>query len=93
MRIDNRVIKPEQVQYCQGAGNYTLIYLQDGKYLMSSHTLKFVATMLHMVRACKSYAINKKYVSKLVDGRLHFNTGKSIPIPPRKQKEFEKLLK
>jgi DNA-binding LytR/AlgR family response regulator len=93
MRVGKDIICPSEVQYCQGAGNYTVIMLHNGKHILSSHTLKFVTTLLKLKRSSKSFAVNPSYIKSLEDTNIVMQSGKEIPVSRRNLPEVSSFLK
>ncbi|MEM7035390.1 MAG: LytTR family DNA-binding domain-containing protein [Bacteroidota bacterium] len=62
---------PDDILYLQSDSNYTEIYLQDGRRLILSRTLKDVETLLPPDRFCRvhhSYIVNLRQIKRYVKG-------------------------
>lgn len=82
-------INHSDILYAQADDNYTLIFTQDKKYILSS-TLKKLETGLpkdKFMRIHRSYIVNLKKIDKISDGFVIFNK-KNIPIGRNYQADF-----
>ena len=66
----NRVqtVDIDQIMYCKADGNYSFIFLQDGKRIMMSRTLKYVVQRLsspHFIRIHATYLVNPDFILRL----------------------------
>jgi two-component system LytT family response regulator len=92
-------ISTQNIVYCQGQINYTLLYLTNGQKITSSHTLKTYETMLgsqHFFRAHKSYLINLQHVEMYQRGEggsAIMSNGHHIEIARRSKAGFLNLFK
>jgi DNA-binding LytR/AlgR family response regulator len=72
-----RFVKPEEVQHLESDINYTIIWLIDGKKILSSTTLKKIESRLmpfkNFVRVNKSLIVNLDFVEN------HENVGFVLP--------------
>lgn len=88
---------PSEIIRCEGESNYTKFFIEGGKSLMVSHTLKDYETILNdygFVRVHKSHLVNMKYVSRMDrDGFLWLSNGQSVPVSRRRKEEVMSMLK
>lgn len=87
------VLQIEDILYCQADDNYTLIYLQDKKKLVSK-TLKYFEEALSkngFARVHKSYLVNVNAITEYRKGKggsvVLFN-GKEIMVSPARKKDL-----
>lgn len=80
MRIGKAKFDLDDVVYCQGEGNYTRIFLRDGQILLSCYTLKYVNTLLKLLRVSKKHAVNQAYVLLFDQNTLLMKTNVFIPV-------------
>ena len=88
---------PSEIIHCEGESNYTKFFLEGGKTLMVSHTLKDYESILGdygFLRVHKSHLVNLKYVSSVDrEGHLRLQNGQSIPVSRRRKEEVMSMLK
>lgn len=88
---------PSEIIRCEGESNYTRFFLEGGKSLMVSHTLKDYESILTdygFVRVHKSHLVNMKYVSSMDrDGFIWLHNGQSVPVSRRRKEEVLNMLK
>jgi two-component system LytT family response regulator len=88
---------PSEIIRCEGESNYTKFFLDGGKSLMVSHTLKDYESILSdygFVRVHKSHLVNMKYVTRMDrDGFIWLQNGESIPVSRRRKEEVLNMLK
>ncbi|MFZ1676248.1 MAG: LytTR family DNA-binding domain-containing protein [Saprospiraceae bacterium] len=88
---------PSEIIRCEGESNYTKFFLEGGKSLMVSHTLKDYESILNdygFVRVHKSHLVNMKYVTKVDrDGFLWLSSGQSVPVSRRRKEEVMSMLR
>ena len=92
-------INTNDIFYCKSDSNYTEFYLNDGRKIMTSKTLKHFESLLSpfdFLRVHKTYLVNVKYIKKIKKGhnwslKLWDNT--IIPIAVRKKDEVLTMLK
>lgn len=92
--FDGKIIflTSDEIIYCEGDGNYTNIYLEKGKKLLISQTLKKVEEKLppdEFFRVHNSYIINLSQVREYLktDGYVVLMNEKKIPVS-RNRKVF-----
>ncbi|MEP1152427.1 MAG: LytTR family transcriptional regulator DNA-binding domain-containing protein [Balneola sp.] len=74
-------VKPRDIIYAESYDNYTYVYTETDKYLLS-HTLKKVEENLKsagFARVHKSYLVNLFRIDNISEGQI-FLSGKSIPL-------------
>lgn len=88
MKADHAPIIPDTVEYVIGSGNYSIIFLFDGRSIVSSLTLKYVTTNLGLTRIHKQHAVNPNYIKEvdLLD-RVVMKSGKVLEVSRRKIRE------
>ncbi|MEP6793808.1 MAG: LytTR family DNA-binding domain-containing protein [Saprospiraceae bacterium] len=88
---------PSEIIRCEGESNYTKFFLEGGKSLMVSHTLKDYESILSdygFVRVHKSHLVNMKYVTKADrDGFLWLSNGQNVPVSRRRKEEVMSMLR
>src|SRR5687767_5059862 len=88
---------PSDIIRCEGESNYTRFYLEGGKMLMVSHTLKDYESILTdygFVRVHKSHLVNMKNVARMDrDGFIWLHNGQNIPVSRRRKEEVLSMLK
>lgn len=88
---------PSEIMHCEGESNYTKFFLDSGKTLMVSHTLKDYESILGdygFVRVHKSHLVNMKFVNRMDrDGFLWLQNGVSVPVSRRRKEEVMSMLK
>jgi len=92
-------IRVEEIVYCQGQGNYTELFLSDGKKITSSHTLRAYEDMLagrDFFRTHKSFLINLQHIEayrKGEGGNVVMSNGREIEVARRNKSGFLNLFK
>lgn len=87
------VLQIEDILYCQADDNYTRIFLQDKKKLVSK-TLKYFETLLAesgFARVHKSYLVNINAITEYRKGKggsVVLQNGKEIMVSPARKKEL-----
>ena len=82
----------DQIIRCEAQGNYCTIYLNGGKKMVISKTIKHIGELINnsaFIRVHQSHLVNLNYVSKYIRGKtgqLILEDGVSIPVS-RSQKE------
>jgi len=91
-------IKPSEIIYCKADGNYSNIYLKDGKKEMISKKLKDIEEMIHhsrFYRVHNSYLVNLDYIKEYVKNEGHhliLDDETSIPVARSKKELLMELL-
>ena len=92
------VIEIDDIVHCEADKNYTFFYLNDGKKILVSKTLKDYDTMLagfSFFRVHQSHLINLNYVErydKHDGGSVILKDCTSVPLSPAKKEQFFKSL-
>ena len=82
-------IEASQMLFCVSEANYTKVFLNDGKVILTSTNLGKIeertGNYKHLVRPNRSYLININYASIMEDRRsILLKTGKQIKISRRR---------
>ncbi|MCI5082558.1 MAG: LytTR family DNA-binding domain-containing protein [Saprospiraceae bacterium] len=91
-------IRQSDIIRCEAQGNYTQVYLNDGRKLMITKTLKHYEELLlegSFFRAHKSHLINLDYVRKFIKGKQSYIEtidGMSIEVSTRKREALLQRL-
>lgn len=101
LSFSNRTIyvEPEEIIYCKSDGNYTEVFLVDGKKEVLSKKLKDVESLINescFLRVHNSYLVNLKHLKEFIktDGSyLLLNDGTSIPVSRNKKANLLHFLK
>lgn len=92
------VVDLNEIIRCEADKNYTFFYLNSGKKILVSRTLKDYETMLNgygFFRIQQSHLINLEYLDrydKQQGGAVIMKDGASVPLSPAKKDQFFKLL-
>ena len=92
------VVEIDDIVHCEADKNYTFFYLNDGKKILVSKTLKDYDTLLsglQFFRVHQSYLINLNCVErydKHDGGSVILKDGTAIPLSPAKKEQFFKSL-
>ncbi len=88
---------PSEILRCEGESNYTKFFLEGGKTLMVSHTLKDYESILQdygFFRVHKSHLVNMKYVNKMDrEGFIWMTNNQSVPVSRRRKEEVMNILR
>ena len=82
-------IEASQMLFCVSDANYTKVFMNDGKVILTSTNLGKIEERLgnykHLVRPNRSYLINVNYASCMEDRQsIMLKTGKQIRISRRR---------
>ena len=95
INIDGKIVflKPEEVLYCEGDGNYTSIFLENGEKLFITQTLKKLSAKLDdsdFFRVHNSFIINLSKVREYMktDSYVCMEDGKQIPVSRNRKSDF-----
>ncbi|MBM3455851.1 MAG: response regulator transcription factor, partial [Bacteroidetes bacterium] len=94
----NYVVDIEDIVRCESDKNYTFFYLQTGKKILVSRTLKEFDILLSpfdFFRVQQSHLINLNFIDrydKHDGGSVIMKDGASIPLSPVKKDQFFKVL-
>ncbi|MBK7888606.1 MAG: response regulator transcription factor [Bacteroidetes bacterium] len=97
LQTGNRIyfIAPDEITWCKGDNNYTLVYTKDGREFTMSKTLKDVDEMLQpfgFLRSHKSSLVNAKEVTALDNEELVLKSGVRIPVSRRRMEDVKSFL-
>ena len=92
------LVNVQDIMHCQSDGNYTNIYLQGGKKLIVSRTLKEFEQMLEpygFFRLHQSHLMNLNYLDHFNREREHvvLRNDTSLPVSSRKKDQLLKIFK
>ncbi len=93
-----RLLKPEQIIYCEADNNYTFIHLDQEKPVLITKTLKEIEKQLqghHFSRIHKTYLVNEEYISAYTredGGVVHLTNGKKLKLSRGRKDQFLKKL-
>ncbi len=93
------IFKVADIMRCESSSNYTQFFLNTGKTMLASKTLKEFDGMLcdySFERVHKSHLINMNYVKQYVQsdgGYVIMHDGSRIPVANRKKEQLVKLLR
>jgi len=85
--------------YCEAQGDYTFIYLNDSKKILSTLNIgeyEDMLTLYDFFRVHQSFLVNKNYIKKFLKqdgGFIELLGGKQLPISRRRKNEFLIWLK
>jgi len=92
------VVEIDDIVHCEADKNYTFFYLNDGKKILVSKTLKDYDTLLsglQFFRVHQSHLINLNCVErydKHDGGSVILKDGTAVPLSPAKKEQFFKSL-
>ncbi len=94
---DIYVVSIENLIRCEADGNYTTIYINNGKKVVVSKTLKDYEDILQDIgffRCHQSHLINLNYFERFnkSDGFVIMKDGVEIPVATRKREQLLKLI-
>lgn len=88
-----KIIKQEEIVYCEASSNYTYIILSDRSKVIASKTLSEITNKISpslFFRTHKSYLVNLNFVKSYSNedgGMLVIDTGETIPVSRRRKDE------
>lgn len=91
-------LSKKDIWLCESDGNYSNIYLSDGRKILSTLTLKKLEEILterNFFRVHKSYIINInaiKKISKTENGLILLENNLEVPIARRRREEFFQIM-
>ena len=96
----NKVVMVElkNIVYCKADGNYTHVFMQDGKKYLLSKTIKTFFDSANsdlFLRVHKSYMVNTNYIAEYTrgdGGELLMSNKHYIPVSRRHKEELLRLL-
>lgn len=92
------IVEVDNIIRCEAEDYYTKFFLNDGKSIMVSRTLKENEEILseyHFIRTHKSHLINIRYVKsflKIDGGSIQMTDGTLIPVSRRKREQVMNIL-
>lgn len=87
------VVQISEIVRCKSDNNYTTFYLENGKNILVSKTLKYFSDMLkehNFLRVHQSHLINTKYIKEFIKsdgGYIILKDKSNIPVSVRKKNE------
>ena len=95
LNVDGKIVflRPDEVIYCEGDGNYTSVYLENQEKLFITQTLKKMEDKLsgnEFYRIHNSFIINLTKVREYqkTDSLVIMTDGKSIPVSRNRKSDF-----
>lgn len=95
LNIDGKImfLKPDELMYCEGDGNYTSVFLESGDKLFITQTLKKIEEKLgggEFYRIHNSYVINLTKVREYLktDSMVIMTDGRNIPVSRNRKSDF-----
>jgi DNA-binding LytR/AlgR family response regulator len=88
-------VRAEDILYCEGDRNYTLIHFRSGSRVMVSTTLGILTTRLlprGFVRISRSALVNASYILDYDHYKLTLTTGRVLSIARRRRMAVHKWL-
>lgn len=85
-------MNPEEIIYLQSDGNYSKLFLQNGKEVLITHKLKVMEEELpenHFFRVHKSYIINVKKITSFYKNENFIVLNEKINIPLARSRKAE----
>jgi len=93
-------VNSKEILYCQSDGSYSTVYLEDGRTIMCTKSLKYFESLLcneNFFRINKSEYVNidmvTKYRKDVKNGELTLNGEQTLLISRRKKAEFNLFIK
>ena len=92
------VVEIDDIVHCEADKNYTFFYLNSGKKILVSRTLKDFETLLSnhgFFRVQQSHLINLEYIErydKHEGGSVIMRDGSAVPLSPAKKDQFFTML-
>ena len=86
-----QLINPQNIVRILGSGNYSIIFLSDGRQILASRTLKFYERLLpaHFLRIHKAHLVNEYFVATCSPvGTMMLTDGSQVPLARRKVSYF-----
>ena len=82
------------IVYCQSDGNFTHVFLQEGKPIYSSYSMMEMEEKLNgpFIRIHREYLVNKNHIKELESTSILLSIGKSLPISRKRKKEVGDIL-
>jgi two-component system LytT family response regulator len=90
-------LMPHEIIRCEGAGNYTVFYLDGGKQQVTSKTLGEYEELLspfHFIRTHKSHLVNREFISYVdFDGFLILKDSSKVEVSRRRKGDVMAALR
>ena len=92
------LVSLENIIVCESSSNYTHVYLNSGKQLIVSKTLKEIEEMLAMLpffRVHHSFLVNLQFAVRYIKGEggfLVLNNDMTVPVSRSKKEELLKII-
>jgi len=92
------IVNLEDIIRCQSDSNNTMFYLNNGKKVFVTKTLKYFADLLkpyEFIRVHQSHLVNMPYISEYIKtdgGYLMLKNGDSVPVSFRKKSEVIEII-
>ena len=92
------IVNLDDIIRCESDSNNTMFYLQDGRKIFVTKTLKYFSDMLKpygVLRVHQSHLVNLRYISAFIKtdgGYLMLNNGENVPVSVRKKTEVIEIL-
>lgn len=92
-KIMQRIPKDKNIIFMESDSNYTIIYLSDGKQLLSGYNLKFYENCTDnqvFIRPNRSMMVNKTFIAGInfEESALMLNDGRKVSISRRRLRGF-----
>ena len=93
-----QIVELKDICYLQGDGNYTTVFLKDGKKVVTTRILKEYEELLSgttFLRTHQSYLVNKRYIQRYhhKENCLYLKDGTQIPVSDRKKETIVTYFK
>ncbi len=91
----NYIINYQDVLYIETFNNNIMLHLNDGSSITIYSTLKEYESQLPpcFLRCHKCYMVNMNHIARYEPNKFIFNTGETIPIPPKKYNGVIKIYR
>lgn len=92
------IVNLNDIVRCESDSNNTIFYLQDGRKIFVTKTLKYFADMLkpyEFLRVHQSHLVNLQCISAFIKtdgGYLMLKNGENVPVSVRKKAEIIEIL-
>jgi two-component system LytT family response regulator len=92
------IINLKEILYLQGDNGYTTVFLNNGKKVVTSKTLKDYEELLPgttFLRTHQSYLVNELYIGRYrpKESLIYLKNGTQIPVSSRKKEMVDLLIK
>jgi two-component system, LytTR family, response regulator len=92
------IVELKDICYLQGDGNYTTVFLHDGKKVVTTGILKVYEELLSgstFLRTHQSYLVNERYIRRYhhKENCLYMKDGTQIPVSDRKKETIVTYFK